>query len=449
MKQEKTKIGMISLGCPKNLVDTEVMLGLLSKDQYEITNNQDDADVMIVNTCAFIEDSKKESVDTILEVAELKKKGTLKKLIVTGCLAQRYKAKLERELPEVDHFIGTGEFQNITDFVRDSSNKMELPVVRSKVAKPLYVYDELTPRISTLPKHMSYVKIAEGCSRTCSFCIIPRLRGDSRSRGIESIVAEAKNLVGNGVKEINLIAQDLTAYGLDRNDGATLEKLLRQLVKVEGVEWIRLMYNYPMYFTDSLIELIRDSKVICNYIDMPLQHIDSDLLASMDRKVDEGEVVGLVRKLREKIPGITLRTTLIVGFPGETDAQFEKLKDFVREMEFDRLGVFTYSQEEGTKAAQMPNQIDEKTKKKRQEELMLLQQEISNRRNRAAVGQTMRVMIDFPTKEQNMFVARSEGQAMEIDGNVFVTGENLKPGQFVDVKINKALEYDLFATSSL
>lgn len=445
-KQEKTKIGMISLGCPKNLVDTEVMLGLLSKDQYEITNDQDAAEVMIVNTCAFIEDSKKESVDTILEVAEWKKKGTLKKLIVTGCLAQRYKAKLERELPEVDHFVGTGEFQNITDFVRDSRGSMELPMARSKVAKPLYVYDELTPRISTLPPHMSYVKIAEGCSRTCSFCIIPRLRGDSRSRGIDSITAEVKNLVKSGVKEVNLIAQDLTAYGLDRDDGATLEKLLRELVKVEGIEWIRLMYNYPMYFTDSLIELIRDSKVICNYIDMPLQHIDSDLLLSMDRKVDEGEVVGLVRKLREKIPGITLRTSLIVGFPGETQAQFEKLKDFVREMEFDRLGVFTYSQEEGTKAAIMPNQVDEKTKKKRQEELMLLQQEISSRRNHASVGKTMRVLIDFPTKEKNMFVARSEGQALEIDGNVFVAGENLKAGSFVDVKINKALEYDLFAS---
>ena len=447
MKQEKTKIGMISLGCPKNLVDTEVMLGLLSKDQYEITGDQDDADVMIVNTCAFIEDSKKESVDTILEVAELKKTGKLKKLVVTGCLAQRYKAKLERELPEVDHFVGTGEFQNITEFVRQTpSNTKELPVARSKVAKPLYVYDELTPRISTLPPHTSYVKIAEGCSRTCSFCIIPRLRGDSRSRAIDSIVNEVKNLVAKGTKEFNLIAQDLTAYGLDRDDGATLEKLLREMIKIEGIEWIRLMYNYPMYFTDSLIELIRDSKVICKYVDMPLQHIDSDLLLSMDRKTDENEVRTLVKKLRSMIPGITLRTSLIVGFPGETQAQFEKLKDFVREMEFDRLGVFTYSQEEGTKAATMPNQISDKVKKQRQEEIMLLQQEISNRRNAQAVGNIMRVMIDFPTKEKNMFVARSEGQAMEIDGNVFVTGENLEPGQFVDVKINKSLEYDLFAS---
>jgi ribosomal protein S12 methylthiotransferase len=446
-KQEKTKIGMISLGCPKNLVDTEVMLGLLSNDHYEITNDQDSAEVMIVNTCAFIEDSKKESVDTILEVAEWKKKGTLKKLIVTGCLAQRYKAKLERELPEVDHFVGTGEFQNITEFVRQTpKNTMELPVVRSKVAKPLYVYDELTPRISTLPPHTSYVKIAEGCSRTCSFCIIPRLRGDSRSRGIDSIVAEVKNLVAKGTKEFNLIAQDLTAYGLDRDDSATLEKLLREMIKVEGIEWIRLMYNYPMYFTDSLIELIRDSKVICKYVDMPLQHIDSELLLSMDRKTDEHEVRTLVKKLRTMIPGITLRTSLIVGFPGETQAQFEKLKDFVREMEFDRLGVFTYSQEEGTKAALMPNQVSDKVKKQRQEEIMLLQQEISNRRNAQAVGSIMRVMIDFPTKEKNMFVARSEGQAMEIDGNVFVTGENLKPGTFVNVKVNKSLEYDLFAT---
>lgn len=446
-KQEKTKIGMISLGCPKNLVDTEVMLGLLAKDQYEITGNQDDADVMIVNTCAFIEDSKKESVDTILEVAELKKTGSLKKLIVTGCLAQRYKAKLERELPEVDHFIGTGEFQNITDFVRESSsNTMELPVAKSKVAKPLYVYDELTPRLSTMPKHTSYVKIAEGCSRTCSFCIIPRLRGDSRSRSIDSIVNEVKNLVAQGTKEFNLIAQDLTAYGLDREDGTTLEKLLRELVKVEGIQWIRLMYNYPMYFSDSLIELIRDSKVICNYVDMPLQHIDSELLLSMDRKTDENEVRTLVKKLRAMIPGITLRTSLIVGFPGETEAQFEKLKDFVREMEFDRLGVFTYSQEEGTKAAMMPNQISDEVKKQRQEEIMLIQQEISARRNKAAVGKTMRVLIDHGTKDKNMFVGRTEGQAMEIDGNVFVTGENIKPGEFIDVKVNKSLEYDLFAT---
>ena len=438
----KMKIGMISLGCPKNLVDTEVMLGLLAKDQYEITNSQDDADIMIVNTCAFIEDSKKESIDTILEVAELKKTGNLKKLIVTGCLAQRYKAKLEREMPEVDHFIGTGEFQHITDFVRTSK---ELPVVRSKVAKPLYVYDELTPRLSALPAHMSYVKIAEGCSRTCSFCIIPRLRGDGRSRSIESVVTEVQNLVGSGVKEINLIAQDLTSYGLDRQDGADLEKLLRQLVEIPNIEWIRLLYNYPMYFSDSLIDLIRDSKVICNYLDIPLQHIDSELLASMDRKVDEDEVRNLIRKLRTRIPGITLRTTLIVGFPGETEAQFEKLKDFVTEMEFDRLGVFTYSQEEGTKAAQMPNQIDDKTKRRRRDELMMVQQQISNRRNQQSVGQTIRVLIDHPTKEKNMFVGRTEGQAMEIDGNVFVTGKDILPGQFTTVKVNKALEYDLFA----
>lgn len=443
---DKTKIGMISLGCPKNLVDTEVMLGLLSKDQYEITNNQDDADIMIVNTCAFIEDSKKESIDTILEVAELKKSGSLKKLIVTGCLAQRYKAKLEREMPEVDHFIGTGEFQNITDFVKTQSQK-DLPVVRSKVAKPLYVYDELTPRLSTLPQHTSYVKIAEGCSRTCSFCIIPRLRGDGRSRSIASVVSEVTTLVQNGTKEINLIAQDLTSYGLDRQDGADLEKLLRELVEIPNIQWIRLLYNYPMYFSDSLVELIRDSKVICKYLDIPLQHIDSELLASMDRKVDEDEVRNLIRKLRSSIPDITLRTTLIVGFPGETEAQFEKLKDFVREMEFDRLGVFTYSQEEGTKAAQMPNQIDDKTKKRRRDELMMIQQEISNHRNQMAVGQTMQVLIDYSTKDKNMFVGRTEGQAMEIDGNIFVTGENITPGQFTKVKVNKALEYDLFAST--
>ena len=442
--QKKTKIGMISLGCPKNLVDTEVMLGILSRDQYEITNQQDEADVMIVNTCAFIEDSKKESIDTILEVAEQKKNGNVEKLIVTGCLAQRYKAKLERELPEVDHFIGTGEFQHIADFVKP---KTELPIAKSKVAKPQYVYDELTPRVSALPPHTSYVKIAEGCSRTCSFCIIPRLRGEGRSRSIDSVEAEIQNLVQDGVREINLVAQDLTAYGLDRGDGANLEKLLEKLVQTKGVEWIRLLYNYPMYFTDRLINLIRDASSICNYLDIPLQHIDSELLETMDRKVDEQEVRRLIGKLRSDIPDLTLRTTLIVGFPGETDAQFEKLKDFVQESEFDRLGVFTYSQEEGTKAAQMPNQIEDHVKQERRDELMLLQQEISNKKNEEVIGKHMQVLIDYPTSQEDLFVGRSQGQAPDIDGSVYVTGKNLIPGQFVSAKVTKATEYDLFTNA--
>ncbi|MCB1197984.1 MAG: 30S ribosomal protein S12 methylthiotransferase RimO [Deltaproteobacteria bacterium] len=441
----KKKIGMISLGCPKNLVDSEVMLGMVAQENdLEITGNQDDADIMIVNTCAFIEDSKKESIDTILEVAQLKEDGKLQKLIVAGCLAQRYKAKLERELPEVDHFIGTGEFQHITKFLKASQG---LPLAKSQVAKPEYVYDYATPRISTLPPHTAYVKIAEGCSRTCSFCIIPRLRGPNRSRSIESIVKEAQHLAQHGAKEISLIAQDLTAYGLERDDDANLVKLLRALVEIEGLVWIRLMYNYPMYFSDELVELIAHEPKICSYLDIPLQHIDADLLKSMDRKVDEQETYVLLKKLRDKIPGLILRTGMIVGFPGETRAQFEKLKDFITDIEFDRLGVFTYSQEEGTKAATMPDQINEEIKHARKEELMLLQQEISSRRNKSWIGKELDVLIDhsFQHEGQNVHVGRFEGQALDIDGNVQIFHQNLPIGEFVKAKIINATEYDLIA----
>ncbi|MCB0272970.1 MAG: 30S ribosomal protein S12 methylthiotransferase RimO [Bdellovibrionales bacterium] len=442
--KHKKKIGMISLGCPKNLVDSEVMLGLVAQDaNLEITNNQDDADIMIVNTCAFIEDSKKESVDTILEVAQLKSKGKLDKLIVAGCLAQRYKAKLERELPEVDHFVGTGEFQHITKFLQSSSG--ELPVARSQVAKPEYVYDYATPRISTLPPHTVYVKIAEGCSRTCSFCIIPRLRGPNRSRSIESIVKEVEHLVAHGAKEVNLIAQDLTAYGLERNDGATLFLLLKELVKIKDLVWIRLMYNYPMYFGDDLIELIASEPKICSYLDIPLQHIDADLLQSMDRKVNEKETIELLQKLRSRIPHLILRTGMIVGFPGETQAQYEKLKNFIKEIEFDRLGVFTYSQEEGTKAATMDGQLDEKTKHARKDDLMRMQQEISHRRNQSWIGKEMDVLIDhmFDHEGAPVFIGRFEGQALDIDGHVQIFDENLTIGDFYKVKITDASEYDL------
>lgn len=446
MQNPKKKIGMISLGCPKNLVDSEVMLGLVAQENnYEITNDENDADVMIVNTCAFIEDSKKESVDTILEVAELKKSGKLQKLIVAGCLAQRYKAKLERELPEVDHFIGTGEFQHINDFLTPDGG---LPMAKSLVNKPEYVYDYATPRMSTLPKHTAYVKIAEGCSRTCTFCIIPRLRGPNRSRSIDSIVKEVEMLAKGGTKEVSLIAQDLTAYGLERSDGANLVDLLKELIQIDGIVWIRLMYNYPMYFSDELVELIANEPKICSYLDIPLQHIDADLLRSMDRKVDEKETLDLLKKLRLRIPNLILRTGMIVGFPGETQAQFEKLKDFIKEIEFDRLGVFTYSQEEGTKAAIMSNQIEESVKHSRKEELMLMQQKISHKRNQTWVGKTMDILIDhtFDHEGSPVSIGRFEGQALDIDGHVQVVGEKLEVGAFYPVKITQAMEYDLIAT---
>lgn len=442
--QKPQKVGMISLGCSKNLVDSEVMLGLLQQEGHEFTKSAEDADIMVINTCAFIEDSKKESVDTILEIADLKAKGKLKKLIVTGCLAQRYKADLEKEIPEIDHLIGTGEFQHIAEFAR---GKNQLPMAKSLVGKPDYVYDYATPRISTLPKHTAYVKIAEGCSRTCSFCIIPKLRGPGRSRGISSIVKECQNLVKQGAKEVHLIAQDLTAYGLDRDDGADLEKLLRELDAIEGLDWIRLMYNYPMYFTDSLVKLIADSKKICHYLDMPLQHIDSGLLASMRRKVDEKETKQLLQKLQSEIPDLTLRTTLIVGFPGETEEMFDKLYDFVEQTQFDRLGVFTYSQEEGTGAAMMKNQIPQKVKERRKDAIMKLQQKISIEKNKSLVGKNLRVLVDREVVQtgKSVFLARTQGQALDIDGNVFITGKNVPVGEFVDVTITKSTEYDLYA----
>ncbi len=442
---EKTKVGLISLGCPKNLVDSEVMLGILKENDYAITPEAEKAEVMIVNTCAFIEDSKQESVQTVLEMARLKKKGSLKKLIVTGCLAQRYQTELEDEFPEVDHIVGTGEFQKIDQFAQP---KPELPVVRTAVGRPEFVYDYATPRLPVLPSHTAYVKISEGCSRVCSFCIIPKLRGPNRSRSISSILKEVKQLVERGAKEINLIAQDLTAYGLDREDGANLLALLREMEKIESLPWIRLLYSYPMHFSDELIELMARSKKICRYLDLPLQHIDGELLATMRREVAEGEVWELIRKLRQAMPDLVLRTTLIVGFPGETQAQFEKLLHFVREAEFDRLGVFTYSQEEGTIAARMTNQIPAKVKKERRDQIMSMQQEISRRKHRQMVGKKCTVLIDAvaSTDKNYDYVGRTEGQALEIDGNVFLRGKNLSVGQMVSATINQASEYDLFAS---
>ncbi|MEZ4704358.1 MAG: 30S ribosomal protein S12 methylthiotransferase RimO [Bdellovibrionota bacterium] len=444
--EKKSKVGMISLGCPKNLVDSEVMLGLMKQGGFELTNQASDADVMIVNTCAFIEESKQESVDTILEMAQLKETGQLKKLIVTGCLAQRYKAKLERELPEVDYFIGTGEFQHINDFLPETSKS--LPSFRSQVRKPEFVYDYATPRISTLPPHVAYVKIAEGCSRDCSFCIIPKLRGTGRSRSIESVVREVEQLVASGTKEIHLIAQDLTDYGHDREDGADLLGLLKALIRISGLEWIRLMYNYPQYFDDELVELIASSDKICNYVDMPLQHIDSQLLASMNRQTDEQQTMRLLEKLKTAIPGVTLRTTLIVGFPGETQAQFEKLLKFVQDVEFDRLGVFTYSPEEGTPAALMDHQISSQVKKQRKDQIMAVQQRISKKKHHAIIGSTQKIIVDRELSSMNSayaFVGRTQGQALDIDGNLFLTGTDYRVGQITEVSITNASEYDLFA----
>ncbi|MFH1017513.1 MAG: 30S ribosomal protein S12 methylthiotransferase RimO [Pseudomonadota bacterium] len=440
----KIKVGLISLGCPKNLVDSEVMLGLLKKDGFELTNDEAQADVMIVNTCAFIDPSKKESVQTVLDVARRKSKGRLKKLIVTGCLPQRYKGDLEKELPEVDHFLGTGEFHRIAEFARMGG---PLPLVRSVVKRPQFLYDYATPRISTLPKHTVYVKVGEGCSRACSFCVIPRLRGRVRSRTIESVAREVERYARSGVLEINLLAQDLTAYGHDLNDGTDLEGLLKRLVDVKGVRWIRLLYTYPMHFTRGLVRLIASSPQILKYLDIPLQHIDGDLLASMQRRVDEKETRDLLTELRSSIPNLTLRTTLIVGFPGESKAQFEKLVRFVEETEFDRLGVFTYSREEGTKAALLPNQVPERVKNLRRDRIMGIAQKISLKKNLAHVGEEMDVLVDRTADHADGYthVGRTEGQALDIDGTVFLKGKGVAAGRLVRARITGAAEYDLFA----
>lgn len=447
MADVKPKVGLISLGCPKNLVDSEVMLGLLQKEGYELINDAKKADVMIINTCAFIQDAENESVETIVNVGRLKGAGKLKKLIVTGCFPQKYKEDLEKDLPEVDHFVGTGEFQRIAEFVRLQE---DLPVVRSVIDQPEYLYDYATPRISTLPPHTAYVKIAEGCSRPCAFCIIPRLRGRGRSRSVDSIATEVRQLVGKGVYEVTLIAQDLTAYGLDLGSNSDLEKLLRELIQIDGLRWIRLMYNYPQHFTDSLIDLIAESDKICNYIDLPLQHIDDQVLKSMRRKVTEQETRDLLGKLRERIPNLTLRTTLLVGFPGETDQQFEKLLTFVREMEFDRLGVFTYSNEEGTAASNLPNHVDLEVSNNRRDQVMILQQEIALSKNRSCVGQEMEVLVDraFHRAGGYTHVGRSQGHAIDIDGEIYVRGKGLVAGEFAHVKIIDSSEYDLFAKTT-
>lgn len=441
--QKNPKIGLISLGCPKNLVDSENMLGIFKSQNYDITANSKEADVMVVNTCAFIEDSKQESIDTILETAKLKKKGKLKKLIVTGCLAQRYKDELVKEMPEVDHFVGTGDFHRVGEVL---SPKTELPASKTLVGKPIYHYDYAFPRVQVLPKHTVYVKIAEGCSRTCSFCIIPKLRGPGQSRPVLSVLEEVERLVESGTKEINLIAQDLTAYGLDRDDGANLTNLLKKMVNIKGIEWIRLMYNYPMHFSDELIDLIANAPQICKYLDMPLQHIDSELLATMRRKVDETEIKNLLMKLKKNIPDLSLRTTFIVGFPGETQQQFLKLKNFIKEFEFDHMGVFTYSQEENTGAGLMKNQIESEVKKERKDILMKMQQKISKQKNKEKIGSTERVLIDHAIDQKGYsFIARTQGQALEIDGQTLIKGKGLKVGEFANVKITGASEYDLFA----
>jgi len=439
-------VKLISLGCSKNLVDSEVMLGLLSENGYTISLNEVEADIIIINTCAFIEDAKQESIDTILEFASAKKAN--QKLIVTGCLAQRYADELSKEVPEINAIVGTGEFQNIVDicnflleienFDKHISNQISL------VNVPQYLYNHSTPRIITTPLHYAYIKVAEGCNKRCTFCAIPMMRGTHRSRSIDSIIFEAKSLVEQDVKEILLISQDLTYYGIDQYGKAMLSKLLSELVKIEGLEWIRLMYTYPSQVNDELLEIIAREPKICNYLDMPIQHIDSTILRRMNRKTSPELIRAKIEQIRETIPEIFLRTTLLVGFPGETEKQFEQLVNFVKEAEFYHLGIFAYSLEEGTPAASFEKQLPIKIKKERLNYLSNVQSEIAIKKRKKMIGVKANVLVD--AIEGISSVARIEGQAPEIDDVVYIEEKKLPIGEFVPVQIKSTEGFDLIAS---
>jgi ribosomal protein S12 methylthiotransferase len=433
-------VSLVSLGCPKNLVDAEVMLGHLPVERFSIITDESAADIIIVNTCAFIRDAQEESVETILEVADYKKNGRCKLLIVSGCMPQRYQKELEKELPEVDFFMGTADAPRIVELL---DRHLE-GGPQQEIGLPDYLYDHTTPRVTSSPYYSAYVKIAEGCANHCSYCVIPSIRGTLRSRTIESVVAETKRLVDNGVKEINLIAQDVTAFGAERGNGPELPALLRELVKIEGLVWLRLLYAYPDGITDELLDLIAAEEKICNYLDLPIQHIDDRILAAMNRRVDESDIRALLQRIRTRIPEMTLRTSLIVGFPGESDAQFRKLLAFVEEGHFERLGAFRYSREDGTPAAKLDNQVPERTKQARVKRLMKAQARVSLKKNLALKGRIEPTLIEGYSEETELLLrGRSVRQAPDVDGQVYITSGQADVGDIVNLKITDSSEHDL------
>ena len=445
------KIGFVSLGCPKNLVDSEVMLGMAEKEGHEITADASQADVLVVNTCAFIDRAKQESIDTILEMAELKKQAAGRKLIVTGCLAERYRDELKKEIPEIDAVYGTGE---VPDFVTGLGPGVQPLTLHRKspvfgVDLPTYIYDADTPRKRVTPGHYAYVKIAEGCDYKCAFCIIPKMRGHYRSRSIESIVNEAKQLAAQGVKELLLISQDTTFYGIDRGERGALPKLLRALNEVDGLEWIRLLYLYPTTITSEVIEAIADLDKVVKYIDLPLQHASDAVLKRMKRPGTRQSYVRLLQNIRARIPNVALRTTFIVGFPGETAEDFAELEAFIEEIGFDHVGVFTYSHEEGTSAFGFEDDVPAGVKKRRQDRLMARQRGLVAVRQRARRGERTRLVVDGSSPEHELVLqGRLPGQAPEIDPVVYLTDcdpSAFPKGAFVDVEIVGSQGYDLIA----
>lgn len=438
------KILFVSLGCDKNLVDTENMLGILKNKGFEFTDDEWEADIIAINTCCFIGDAKQESINTILEMAEHKKDARCKVLVVAGCLAHRYQDEIIKEIPEVDAFVGTSSYDKIADMINSVLEEKGISnFVEDANRMPMVEAD----RIVTTPGYYEYLKIAEGCDKHCTYCVIPKVRGSFRSFPIEYLVNQTKKLVEGGVKEIILVAQETTLYGVDLYGKKSLPKLLHNLGLIEGLEWIRILYCYPEEINDELIEAIKNEPKVCHYLDMPIQHASDNILKRMGRRTSKQELTDIVAKLRREIPDIALRTTLITGFPGETDMDHEEVMQFIDECEFDRLGVFTYSREEDTVAAQMPDQIDEEIKEKYRDELMQLQQEISADRSAAMIGRIVRVMIEGFIPEDNTYVGRSYKDAPNVDGLVFVECDReLMSGDFIDVKITGSTEYDLIGT---
>jgi len=445
---EKKKVGMVSLGCPKNLVDSEVMMGLLARQGYELTTDSRAADVLVVNTCGFIDSARQESVETILEMAQLKQTGKLKRLIVAGCLVERYREELQREIPDIDVCIGVNQLTEIESVVEPNGHRV-LPVYSDGAAAPeLFLYDETTPRLRATAPYTSYVKIAEGCDHTCAFCIIPRLRGVFRSRSPESILREVEMLAAQGVKEFVLISQDTTTYGSDLGLKDGLARLIDSIAGVPGAEWVRFLYCYPTAITDELLDVMASRPNICKYFDIPLQHASRRVLQRMRRGGNREAYERMIERIRERVPGVAVRTTFIVGFPGERAEDFEELLDFVRVVEFDRVGVFTYSDEENSAAFELDEKVDHAIAKKRERRLMKEQARISRRKNRRLVGSRVRVLLEGKSKESDLLLeGRMESQAPEIDGSVLINdvpdGVEPLPGDFVTVEITEAHEYDL------
>ena len=468
------KVGMISLGCPKNLVDSEVMLGLASQSGHQLTRDAADADVLIVNTCAFIDKAKQESIDTILEMAELKKNGRCQRLVVTGCMAERYRDELREQIPEIDAVLGTGEVPEIVNAITFGGsaspatgaprNPPHVPLMRSNgeivnlgsripdpgsPQLPTYLYDADTPRLLATPRHYAYIKIAEGCDYKCAFCIIPTLRGHYRSRPADSIVREARELASRGVKEVLLISQDTSFYGNDRGERGALARLLRQLNTIDGLEWIRMLYLYPTTIGDDVLEVIAESEKVCKYIDLPLQHASDNVLKRMKRPGTRASYHRLLERIRTTVADVTLRTTFIVGFPGETDRDFAELQDFVQTVGFDHVGVFTYSHEEGTSAHGLVDDVAARVKKQRQSALMRLQRQIVKRAQQLRAGQQVRLLVDGPSAEHELVLrGRLEGQAPDIDPMVYLTDcdpSEFSAGQFLRAEIVGARDYDLLA----